>query len=113
MTLKYVSVPANKIKIGKKYLIHYHMGNFTPYVMYTGMFIRYTTEPRNYIHLYHYGDSYNKEFILSNSKKLICSDVDDFYEMLPQKHKIQSAMELRAINKLLQRIVGDDTFTYL
>jgi hypothetical protein len=36
-----------------------------------------------------------------------------YYEVIWQKYKIQSAMETRSTNIILQRIVNDDTFTYL
>lgn len=35
-----------------------------------------------------------------------------YYEICLKKHKIQDAMELRAVNKILQKIIGDDTFVY-
>ena len=37
---------------------------------------------------------------------------DTFYDIIFQKEKIQNAMELRAINKILQRLIGDETFKY-
>lgn len=35
-----------------------------------------------------------------------------YYVLSSQKVKIQDAMELRAVNKILQRLIGDDSFTY-
>ena len=35
-----------------------------------------------------------------------------YYVLSAQKVKIQDAMELRAVNKILQRLIGDDSFTY-
>jgi len=35
-----------------------------------------------------------------------------YYELDHQKEKIQEAMESRAVNKILQKITGDDTFKY-
>ena len=35
-----------------------------------------------------------------------------YYEPIFQRHRIQSEMEHRAINLLLQRITGDPTFTW-
>ncbi len=36
-----------------------------------------------------------------------------FHKMIRQKEQRQNAMELRAVNLLLQRIVGDNAFKYL
>jgi len=35
-----------------------------------------------------------------------------FYEFVPQKKRIQSDMERRAVNKILQRLIGDDCFVW-
>ena len=35
-----------------------------------------------------------------------------YYVICPKKYNIQSAMEMRAVNKLLQQITGDETFVY-
>lgn len=35
-----------------------------------------------------------------------------FYTVVPQKDKIQRAMETRALDKILQHITGDSTFIY-
>ena len=37
---------------------------------------------------------------------------ETFYEPIFEKEQIQSAMEQRAVNKLLQKIIGDSTFTW-
>jgi hypothetical protein len=35
-----------------------------------------------------------------------------FYKMMSSKTKIQNAMEMRALNLILKRIIGDCTFVY-
>jgi hypothetical protein len=35
-----------------------------------------------------------------------------FYELQSQKEKIQEAMERRAVNKILQKIIGDNHFVW-
>lgn len=35
-----------------------------------------------------------------------------FYEFISIKYKIQQDMEMRAVNKILQQIIGDDMFIY-
>ena len=35
------------------------------------------------------------------------------YELISSKEKAQNAMELRAINLIIQNIIGDNLFTYL
>jgi hypothetical protein len=35
-----------------------------------------------------------------------------YHKIVQQKEKIQSAMELRAVNIILRSIIGDDTFNY-
>jgi hypothetical protein len=37
---------------------------------------------------------------------------ETFCEPIFQKERIQTAMEYRAVNKLLQKIIGDPMFTY-
>jgi len=37
---------------------------------------------------------------------------ETFYEPIFQKERIQTAMEQRAINKLLQQIIGDASFSW-
>ena len=36
-----------------------------------------------------------------------------YYNLVPKKYSIQDAMESRAINKILKKITGDDTFNYI
>lgn len=115
MALKYTNVSIEDLELGRKYLIHYHSNIYPPYITSKGIFIRYTQNPRNgSLDLEYEEFAYNVSFFLRKSKTfVICSDMDDFYEMSPQTPEIQCAMESRAVNKILQRIVGDDTFTYL
>jgi hypothetical protein len=35
-----------------------------------------------------------------------------YYKLVSSKEKIQSAMETRAVNLILQQLIGDSTFTY-
>ena len=35
-----------------------------------------------------------------------------YYILVPKKYSIQHAMESRSLNKILQKIIGDDTFTF-
>jgi hypothetical protein len=35
-----------------------------------------------------------------------------YYKLVSSKEKIQQSMETRAVNMVLQQIIGDDTFTY-
>jgi len=37
----------------------------------------------------------------------------EYYEIVSKKNDIQNAMELRAINLIIQTILGDTTFNYL
>jgi len=117
MTIVYNYVSMDDLMPGKKYLIYYRATTYPPYIITKGTFINYTYELRNDSSEddYEYDDGFcNVSFYLSKSNRtLICSEIDKFFEMIPQKHKIQNAMELRAVNQLLQRIIGDDTFTYL
>jgi len=67
-----------------------------------GHFINYHNE-FVYFHINH---NYFKQLYYYFHKKGI------FYENNFQKDKIQDAMELRAINKILRKITGDPLFTY-
>jgi hypothetical protein len=37
---------------------------------------------------------------------------ETFYEPIFQAERIQTAMEQRAVNKILQKIIGDQSFTW-
>jgi hypothetical protein len=50
--------------------------------------------------------------LLFNALRYFLSTETYFYEMIRQKTNIQNAMEKRATDKLLQRITGDELFTY-
>jgi len=63
----------------------------------------------------HY-NPYTKEIIYDKNTsmpKYIFNDKQrDIYKLVLSKEKIQYAMELRAINKILQNIIGDPKFSY-
>jgi hypothetical protein len=40
-----------------------------------------------------------------------CLPLNDTFELIPQKEKIQQAMEKRALDKILKQLVNDD-FTW-
>lgn len=37
---------------------------------------------------------------------------EDFYDFVPQKARIQSVMERRAVNLIIRRLIGDDCFVW-
>ena len=43
---------------------------------------------------------------------MIFSKNDYFYELVSIKNKIQNAMEQRALNIILRRLIGDEMFTW-
>ena len=43
---------------------------------------------------------------------LVQDEKRKYYKIIKQKQNIQNAMEIRAVNKLLQYIIGDDSFIY-
>jgi len=45
---------------------------------------------------------------VSNVMMLVQDEQTKYYTIIKQKQNIQNAMELRAVNKLLQRVIGDD-----
>jgi len=54
----------------------------------------------------HTGDTYNMLLTMRNK-----NGNPNFFVFVPQKEKIQQAMEQRALNKILQRLINDD-FTW-
>lgn len=55
--------------------------------------------------------SYNPAIIKGKIKTFRYSFCN-YYILSSQKEQIQDAMETRAVNKILQKITGDDSFTY-
>ena len=59
--------------------------------------ILYLTDPRIYTYL---------------SQPIVVLTDPTFYEFVPQKERIQSDMERRAVNLILRRLIGDDCFEW-
>jgi len=94
-----------QLTTGKKYYIKINIGNNT--IERDGIFIKY--EDDSYSALF--GNiTYNyKSFGIG---KIYLNNDDYFYDISYQKYKIQNAMEIRAINQILRKITGDETFNY-
>ena len=100
--LTFQQVMSIHLKVNKKYLIRYVEGNNIKYLK--GYYIRITD---------------NSGFIcfcmgplIFNALRYFLSNTSYYYDIILQKQNIQDAMELRAINKILQRLIGDESFTY-
>lgn len=92
----------NLIK-GNTYLIKTYIGR--QYESRKGIFIN-----SEFLHKYVY---FRMKLIVGFSYITYCLDDSSyFYIVNSKKEIIQNAMELRAINKILQQIIGDETFTY-
>jgi hypothetical protein len=93
--LTFMPVNGGKLKNGEKYLI------FCWAIISSGIYIGYNGNIlwSNYTVI---KTGYNQSLNWNVS----------FYKLIPTKEKIQQAMELRAINIILQNIIGDKTFNY-
>jgi hypothetical protein len=113
----YILIHYSKLVEGQRYLIkdvqrfNYRIATFKRYSFYLGYTItiwqkiKYTT----YITI-------NKteliEYSLFGDLYLSLDENDIIYELVSEKKAIQCAMEQRAINLILQNIIGDKNFTY-
>ena len=97
------------LKKGKKYIISYVNGS-----LYEGIFIKH-----NYNTIY---DSAIFENVYSFKRSYTGDKIEDidfiydigllFYTIVSKKKQIQDAMEERALNKIIQKITGDETFKW-
>ena len=101
--MKFKIVKWNKL-IQKKYLIN--SGYYKSSMRFTGTF-SHVNENRIYFFNVKCYNIYN-EYIGS----LFFTKVDTYYEFVSVKNKIQQAMEKRALQKILRKIIGDDHFEW-
>jgi hypothetical protein len=87
---------------GKKYLVRTCIRN--RYITKIGIFIGLSK--------YSYYGYFDVSMPVSGLLRFSFNETSYFYEFVYQKYNIQNAMELRAVNKILRRIIGDDSFTY-
>uniref|UniRef100_A0A6C0ET17 Uncharacterized protein n=1 Tax=viral metagenome TaxID=1070528 RepID=A0A6C0ET17_9ZZZZ len=95
----------NHLNNGDKYIIK-RKGT----IHFIGKFINYTNNIANF----------DKAYSIHGTIKINVQDLCIYYErnsykyyrVILQKNKIQEEMELRVVNLLLQRIIGDTSFKY-
>ena len=93
------------LKYGIKYLI---TGIDTDEIYYVGIFERYENN-RAKFHLLRLMNPY----LYHATYRAFTYDPNRyFYQFLSKKRQIQEAMEKRALNKIIQKITGDDTFVW-
>ena len=98
-SFKHVSI--DDLTIGKKYFIKFYVrGRYENRI---GVFIKYVNNYLAAFNVTYYG--WTLGYYLE--------DTSYFYEFIYKKDKIQGEMELRAINKIIRNITGDETFNYL
>uniref|UniRef100_A0A6C0EU19 Uncharacterized protein n=1 Tax=viral metagenome TaxID=1070528 RepID=A0A6C0EU19_9ZZZZ len=95
-------LPIDDLEEGKQYLIR------------TCVRKRYITKVGTFIGLskYSYYGYFDVRMPVSGFLRFSFNETSYFYDFVSQKYKIQNAMELRAVNKILRRIIGDESFTY-
>ena len=106
-----------ELKQGKKYLISYYKDT----QMYEAVFEKYYTDffgrtDATFIHYYMivpFEDKPSNNSVCTLSK-LILGDFahKKIYTIVSKKRQIQDAMEHRALNKIIQKITGDETFEW-
>ena len=126
MTLKKKRVHINDLRYGNKYFIDYLYKNY--YIEYIGIFRKNIIKNGdNVCEFFNVNAIYDMNFMgdqhFYNMKNVpmrymgetsFYNDLHrNYYVVDFQKDKIQNAMELRAVNLILQRITGDTTFKYL
>ncbi len=88
------------LKEGKKYFIDFYVRN--RYENRIGIFIKFIEDDFACFKITYYGWALN----------YYIDDMSYFYEFNSTKEKLQNAMELRAINIILRKVIGDDSFIY-
>ena len=117
MTLVFKETKSNGLVKNTKYITMKYVCDLNC-VYYTGIFTGYTYESDIY-NLFVASNFDNASFTVVNTNTKTDIRVIKFYDELReyycvdfQKEKIQNDMELRAVNKILQQIIGDNTFKY-
>ena len=65
-----------------------------------------------YVHTKYINQLHLHRFTISNKTLDFLSQYYLFYEPIFQAERIQSAMEHRAVNLILRRVIGDESFTW-
>lgn len=94
---KFKKIHVNKLIKGNKYLIK---------IIYKGTLFTH------YGYFVCYSEKYDTLICMNcKNKSIFITFESSFYEMTLKKEKIQQAMELRAINKILRQLI-DESFKY-
>ena len=115
--LEFIKVLWNELIINKKCLIVHNEVNSI--CVYYGTFYRVgrVMAHSRYIHLKNATATlkYNNNDIVCiyENTHIFHPDNNEYFILVPKKQIIQSAMEARAINKILQQIIGDANFIYI
>lgn len=118
MTLVFKETKSNGLVKNTKYITMKYVCDLNC-VYYTGIFTGYTYESHidNYLFVASNFDNATVTVVYTNTKTDIrvikfYDELKEYYYVDFQKEKIQNAMELRAVNIILQRIIGDNIFKY-
>jgi hypothetical protein len=93
----------NKL-IKKKYLIYTHY--YKSSMKFTGIY-SHTYENRVYFYNVKCYNIYKQ-----NIGSIYFTKVDTYYDLVSVKEKIQEAMEKRALDKILRKLIGDQHFEW-
>lgn len=114
--LNFCEVDIDDLKVGEKYMIQERSYQHTRTIY--GVFAEYITQhitewekcmytiESPYIHHTMYYTTHTRMRINIITKKC------EFYKLVSSKEQIQQDMENRAINLILQKLIGDDAFNY-
>ena len=109
--LRFTPVHWTSLEIGEKYVIKTGTKIFGPWYQYIGTLEKnkdgYLTFSCVVLTDLKSNESKYKDIVMIHVLQPFT-----YYILEAKKYKIQNAMELRAINKILQKIIGDETFTY-
>ena len=108
----FVKVNSTDLVVGVKYVIAVHHDKY-----HTARFGYHTNGPgQHFYDVKQYSrieNIYVYDILLNmyNKNRYNCLPLNDTFELIPQKEKIQQAMEKRALDKILKLLVNDD-FTW-
>jgi hypothetical protein len=115
--IKFCEIDIDELVTGQKYMIQEISYQHT--IIYYSVFSHYVTgyitewnKPSYRVDTPYTGIKYKPTMRFEKINLNNLTKKASFFKLICSKEKIQNAMELRAINLILQNIIGDKTFTY-
>ena len=112
--LNLCEIEQDELIVGQKYMIIDHHSQYCRilYSIFKNYATPFITDWGQTVYEIHYDRGYPEKYDASKIRLYGHIKKNTFYKFTPEKEKIQNAMESRAINLILQNIIGDKLFTY-